>query len=407
VTLTLLLDLDDTLLVNNINTFLPGYLQALSTHLAAYAEPERLINSLLAATSQAARNTLPECTLLDIFEDAFYPRLGLKPEDLQDTIEQFYDDVFPTLKSLTRPQPGAVQLVEQALERGYRVVIATNPLFPYKAIRHRLEWAGLPPEQYSFALIPSIETFHFAKPNPAFMAEVMARLGWPDGPVVMVGDNPENDIQAANQMGLLTYWIKNGKLFPKKDTSLPDAEGNVEGVLSWLDEKLADPPMPDFNKPSALLAILRTTPAVLDSLCKALDGDSWKMRPQQKEWCQAEIICHLRDVDEDVNLPRMRKVLEENNPFLPGKDTDPWADERNYICQDGSKALHEFITNRKRLLKLLENIHPEDWHRKARHAIFGPTELVELVNIVASHDRLHIQQAYQTLETIAQKKPSG
>jgi FMN phosphatase YigB (HAD superfamily) len=403
VTLTLLLDLDGTLLINKMNTFLPSYLQAISTHLAAFVEPNRLINTLLTATSQAAQNKLPECTLQNVFEGAFYPTIGIRPEELHDAIEHFYDDVFPSLKSLTQPQPGAVQLVEQAFERGYQVVIATNPLFPYKAIAHRLEWAGLSPAQYPFALIPSIETFHFAKPNPAFMAEILARLGWPEGPVVMVGDDPENDIQSAGQLGILTYWISNGKLFPVKDSLIPDEKGDIKGVLSWLDEKLTDPPQPDFNNPAALLAILRTTPAVLDSLCKMLDEDRWTTRPQSKEWCQAEIICHLRDVDEEVNLPRMRKVLQENNPFLPGRDTDPWADERKYICQDGSEALHKFITNRKRLLNLLENIQPEDWHRKARHAIFGPTELLELVNIIAGHDRLHIQQANQTLEAIAQK----
>jgi hypothetical protein len=282
-------------------------------------------------------------------------------------------------------------------------VIATNPLFPFKAILLRLKWAGLPADRYPFALIPSIEAFHFAKPNPTFLTEILARLGWPDEPVAMVGDNPDNDIRSARRLGVPAYWISEGKPFPQDGPYKPNGEGDIDGVLPWLDAMPAEALKPDFNNPTALLAILRATPAVLDSLCKALDEDSWTKRPQPKEWCQAEIICHLRDVDEEVNLPRVQKVLKENNPFLPGKDTDPWAEERKYICQDGSQALHQFLANRNRLLKLLDKLDAEDWQRSARHAIFGPTRLIELINIIAGHDRLHIQQAQQTLASIAQR----
>ena len=56
-------------------------------------------------------------------------------------------------------------------------MVATNPIFPRKAILHRLSWAGLAPEQVPFALITDYERFHFAKPNPAFFAEILAQLG--------------------------------------------------------------------------------------------------------------------------------------------------------------------------------------------------------------------------------------
>ena len=108
-------------------------------------------------------------------------------------------------------------------------------------------------------------------------------------------------------------------------------------------------------------------------------------------------VCHLRDVDQEVNLARIRRVLQENDPFLSGKDTDPWADERNYICQDGPQALHEFTAARLKLLDLLEAASPQDWERTARHAILGPTPLQELVGIIAEHDRLHIRQVTQDL----------
>jgi len=108
-------------------------------------------------------------------------------------------------------------------------------------------------------------------------------------------------------------------------------------------------------------------------------------------------MCHLRDVEIEVYLPRVRMVISEINPFLPGVDTDPWAAERNYVSQDPKEALHSFVNARMELITMLKTLDPAGWDRQARHAILGPTTLRELVNILLSHDRLHIQQIHKTV----------
>jgi hypothetical protein len=59
---------------------------------------------------------------------------------------------------------------------------------------------------------------------------------------------------------------------------------------------------------------------------------------------------------------------------------------------NGPAALIEFIAIRKQMIALLERLGTEEWSRPARHAIFGPTDLAELVSFVTTHDRSHIQQ---------------
>jgi hypothetical protein len=49
---------------------------------------------------------------------------------------------------------------------------------------------------------------------------------------------------------------------------------------------------------------------------------------------------------------------------------------------------------------LLEDLPQEGWNLHARHAIFGPTNLKELVNIIAGHDILHVQQVYKAIHPI-------
>jgi len=90
-------------------------------------------------------------------------------------------------------------------------------------------------------------------------------------------------------------------------------------------------------------------------------------------------------------------VINEHNPFIPGQDTDQWADARQYCIQDWHEALADFIKARTQVLRLLDNLSEEEWDRPARHAIFGPTTLRELVNIIAGHDILHVQQIFKTL----------
>ena len=61
------------------------------------------------------------------------------------------------------------------------------------------------------------------------------------------------------------------------------------------------------------------------------------------------------------------------------------------------QALRDFTNVRMDVLNMLENLTPEDWNRPSRHAIFGPMSLRELVNIIAGHDILHVQQIRRAL----------
>ncbi|MBN1146924.1 MAG: HAD-IA family hydrolase [Anaerolineales bacterium] len=399
--LILLLDLDDTLLQNDIDSFLPHYLSAFSKEVAPYIEPDRFVRALLAGTRKMVENRRPDCTLKEVFEASFFSALDLDVEGFKAIAERFYAQIFPTLRGLTQPRPEAVQLIEDAQARGYRLVVATNPLFPMTAILQRLDWANLPAEKYAFELITSYESFHFVKPEPGYFAEILAHLGWPSEPAVMVGDDLERDISASRRLGLPAFWLERDGVDSGAGRLAPTASGGLADILAWLDSAPAKSLQPDYTSPSAMLAILRATPAALDSLCRDLQEPYWITRPQPNEWSLAEILCHLRDVDLEVNLPRVRKVLGTDNPFLTGEDTDRWAAERRYAHQDGAQALVQFIAVRLKLLESLETLEPQDWERTARHAIFGPTRLAELVNIIASHDKLHIQQVHQTLAEIS------
>lgn len=396
---TLLIDLDDTLLGNHMDDFLPSYLNALSKHLSPFVPPEKMVPQLLAATRLMEENNQPDCTLEKVFSAAFYPALGLRKQDLTEVLAEFYDEIFPNLNYMSVFRPEAVQVVETALSAGYQIAIATNPLFPLAAVKHRLAWAGLPIERYPFKIVGSYEPFHFAKPNPAYFAEILAHMGWPEGSIVMVGDDPRRDIVPASQLGLATFQVNATK--PIIQDQQAHGSGTLQDLIPWLESTPPEHLRPDYKTPQAALATLRSTPAVLDTWCDQLPAQRWSMQSRPPAWCPVEILCHLRDGDIEVNLPRLRKILSSYNPFIPGMDTDRWAEERKYILQNGWQSLKDFTAARLEMLAILESLTPDDWQRPARHAIFGPSRLFEMVEITSAHDRLHMQQLREELTSIS------
>ncbi len=399
-TITLLLDLDDTLLLDEMETvFAPAYFRALGQTLFRRVPPQQLNAALLAASARMMENRHPGRTLRQVFDQTFFPAVGLQPEALAAEIERFYAQEYPRLQSLTRPAPGVQDFVAWAFSQGYRVAIATNPLFPLEAQHWRLRWAGLPPEDFPFACISSYETFHFTKPSPWYYAEMLARLGWPEAPVLMVGDSPTLDIAPCLEIGLPVFQVQRegtGRPRAADPSAAPAGYGTLADLKHALETGSLRPAAPDWQRPAALLAALAATPAALHARLAALPPADWTQRPAPASWSLTEILCHLRDVEREVNLPRLRRVLAEEDAFITARETDAWASERNYAAQDGPQALADFIAARRETLALLAALSPEQWQRGLRHSIFGRSTLRELVFFTWRHDRDHLRQALET-----------
>ena len=103
----ILFDLDDTLLGNPMENFIPAYFQALTHHVAHLISPERLIAELMSATQTMDRNDGSGPTNEETFAASFYPAVGYDQDELRPIFEQFYIEEFPKLQSLTQTRPEA------------------------------------------------------------------------------------------------------------------------------------------------------------------------------------------------------------------------------------------------------------------------------------------------------------
>ena len=396
-TLTLLLDLDDTLLKTNQAVFVPAYFQALSTKLVPHLDSSLVARALVAGTNAMNQSEDFSRPLEDVFEGVFYPMLGLEKDTLETEIGKFYDEIFPTLQPITAKNTSAQAFIGWAKQRGYRLVVATDPLLPRKATHHRVRWAGFDPGE--FDLISVFEDFHFSKSFPAYYAEVLGRLGWQEGPVLMVGNDMERDILPAKRLGLPTFFLDEDP----GSGSGPDAglRGSMHDLRRFLESAERASLIPKFSTKEAILAILSSTPAVLNGMTSGLGADMWQSKPAPTEWTLTELVCHMRDTEREIHHHQLGLFDDgKGAPFIPRPDTAVWASQRDYAREDGPSALREFLEARRVTLGIMKNTSDQGWEQKARHAIFGPTDFREVAGFMADHDRMHIHQAWADLKRL-------
>lgn len=389
-TRTVLIDLDDTLLINSMDRFLPAYFQRLGDYLSEVVEPDRMLSALMEGTRAMLANQDPTAELERIFADIYYPQLDLDEDTLKESIHHFYSEIFPELASLTKPYPGARQFVETLFAGGYEVVIATNPLFPRLAIEARLEWAQIPVSEFDYTLVTSYEQSHFTKPNLAYFTEILGMLGRSITDAVMIGNDVAADLAPGHKLGMLVF-----HLHANPDPEYPG--GDFQDAEAWLQGAWDEPDQDISHKPAVVLARLQGYLSALLTLAKNTPGDRWALRPEPDEWAPIEILAHLADVEREVNLPRLKRFELEAEPHLTAFDTDIWAEQRGYIHYDPVSTLERFIQDRGQLIAQLQGLDEGAWEQQGFHSLLGPTRLNELMHFAAEHDLLHLGQMRRTI----------
>jgi hypothetical protein len=230
------------------------------------------------------------------------------------------------------------------------------------------------------------------------VAEVLARIVAQPAEAVFIGNDPSEDIAPARALGLASYRIRGA---PENASESAPGEGSMASLAASLAVENGDPEifLPSVTSPCALPALLS---GHLGAILYVFSQSTWPSCPAEEGWGPAEIACHLRDVEREINQPRLKKMVAEENPYLAAVESDQWAEERNYRSQDGPEALREFTRARKETIDQLHTLTPADWRRPGRHALFGPTTLAEQAQFSARHDLLHIEQLQGALAVCGQ-----
>lgn len=201
-----LFDLDGTLLPMDQDIFVKAYFGGLAKKLAPHGyDPNALISAIWTGTKAMITNDGSK-TNEQAFWDCFSGIFGEKALQDEPKFREFYETEFQNVQLVCGFAPESAEIVRWLEERGCRVILATNPIFPAIATESRIRWAGL--ERSDFELVTTYENSRFCKPNPDYYRNILEQAGLQPEECIMVGNDVGDDM-VAETLGCRVFLLTN------------------------------------------------------------------------------------------------------------------------------------------------------------------------------------------------------
>ena len=172
-------------------------------------------------------------------EELFWKKfIEVHPDRLEENKENFvdfYSNIFPTLGHTCGYQPLAKDFIKALKDKGYEVIIASNPIFPIVATKARIRWAGCNPDDFKY--ITAYENSRFSKPNLKYYEEVLEKTGYKPDEVIMVGNDVREDM-IVNKLGIDSYLITDCLLNLDNEDINKYKHGNFEEIMNLVLNRL-------------------------------------------------------------------------------------------------------------------------------------------------------------------------
>ena len=229
---TILFDLDGTLLPMDQEQFVKYYLGLLAKKLAPYGyDPDLLISGIWKGTGAMVKND-GSCTNEDAFWKCFEGIMKKEARKDESLFRQFYGHEFSGAKAACGFNPKAAETIKAIKAKGYRVALATNPIFPTIATEQRIRWAGM--DAQDFEIYTTYENSRHCKPNPAYYQDVCDALGVSPQECLMVGNDAVEDT-AAEKIGIRVFLLTDC-LITKDDRDISGyPQGGFDALLNYID----------------------------------------------------------------------------------------------------------------------------------------------------------------------------
>jgi molybdopterin synthase sulfur carrier subunit len=134
---------------------------------------------------------------------------------------------------------------------------------------------------------------------------------------------------------------------------------------------------------------LAAMPELLRAAAGRLGEAGWLVGPPGGGFCLVEQAWHLADLEREGFAPRLRRLLAEDEPFLPDFDGARAARERGYRARTLAAGIEAFASERAANLALLGSVSAAAWSRSGTQEGVGRVTLADVARAMVSHDRAH------------------
>lgn len=229
----ILFDLDGTLLPMDQDQFIQAYIGKMAAKMAPHGyDPEKLAKSIWKGTGAMVANDGTR-TNEERFWSVFSQCMGRDCRADEDIFLSFYQNEFQTVKEVCGFHRLASQTVRTLQTMGYRIILATNPLFPAIATHSRVRWAGLEPMDFEW--ITTYENSRHCKPNLEYYRDILEILKADPQECLMVGNDVGEDM-IAEQLGMKVF-LMTENLINKCNADISSyPQGSFPELLAHLQE---------------------------------------------------------------------------------------------------------------------------------------------------------------------------
>ncbi len=201
---TAFFDLDGTLLPLDQDTFIKKYFEYLTACMAHHGyEPKKFFETVYNGCMKMLKNNSGE-TNEKVFWKNFTDAFGQGAINDMPLFDSFYKTDFQFLKEFSGYTPEAKKTVYMLKEKGVRVILATNPVFPALATESRIRWAGLEPTD--FEIYTTYENSYHCKPSREYYQDVLNQAGVTAEECIMIGNDVSDDMPA-EKMGMKVFLL--------------------------------------------------------------------------------------------------------------------------------------------------------------------------------------------------------
>jgi len=227
-----LFDLDGTLLPMDMDEFTNGYFKTLVKKAAPFGyDPEELIKTIWAGVKAMVMNQA-DITNEEAFWNCFCKIYGEEKRADKAIFDDFYANDFICAKEFTGYNPKAKAAVETIKNAGYRVTLATNPIFPETATVQRVNWTGMDVKDFNF--FTTYENSKNCKPNPQYYLDLLEKLNYVPDESLMVGNDVEEDMEAALKAGMQVFLITDCMINKKERDINQYPHGSFYDLIKYL-----------------------------------------------------------------------------------------------------------------------------------------------------------------------------